>query len=120
MNTLDNLHRTNQGASSFLSLSQQPMEYSSTGTSWIKQNVYGGAPGAWDHVNRAPRPLSIYPVDPFNRVHLGKDVPGQEMLTSVPNSYIPMGIQPVILPGGSAESWVMYQQTHRPKLFGIL
>ena len=79
------------------------MEYTATST-WLQQQNMGGRPGGLD---RMPRPVSVKKVDPFSRAFLGKDVPGQEVLQR--QTYVPLGTQPRILPGGSAESWVLFQ-----------
>lgn len=111
MSTLDNFHVTNDGQRAQLRCLKTPAVYGSPAGHTEQQLDLSGVPGRWDRYNRAPVATPLRPVDPFSRVHLGKDVPGQEW-KSLQNPYlVPLATQATILPGGSAESWVMFQDT---------
>jgi hypothetical protein len=111
MASLDNFHVTNDGQRAQLRNLSTPSVYGSAAAHTTQQLDLSGVPGRWDRYNRAPLAVPLKRVDPFSRLHLGKDVPGQEW-KSLQNPYLaPIHTQPTILPGGSAESWVMYQDT---------
>ena len=107
MSSLDNLHRTNNGSHSYLCLKPQPMEYSATFGQILRSDVHQN--GKLDQIHR---PITNKTQDPFSRALLGRDIPGQEVLQN-DRGYVPLGKQPTILPGGNAESWVLFQNTQR-------
>lgn len=111
MTSLDNFHVTNDGQRAQLrNLASHPVYGSEAGHA-VQQLDLSGIPGRWDRYNRSPLAVPLKRVDPFSRVHLGKDVPGQEW-KSLQNPYLaPLSTQATILPGGNAESWVMFQDT---------
>lgn len=118
MTSLDNFHVQNNGTRSTVRVPLVPMDGSASGYR-VTQLDLGGKPGQWDKRNRAPLPLSGT-VDPFSRVSLGRDVPGQEYKTSYTNPYyLNLDTQATILPGGNAESWVLFQDT-RPSWSKLL
>jgi len=119
MTSLDNFHVNNNGQRAHLRNLLDVPVYGSSYMNTLQQLDLTGAPGRWDKYNRSPVATSLRPVDPFSRVHLGKDVPGQEW-RSLQNPYLAnLSTQPIILPGGNAESWVMFQDT-RPRWSRIL
>ena len=123
MASLDNFHVQNNGVRHHVAVPSAPVYGSSAGHR-VQQMDLGGVPGRWDRWNRAPVATPLRPKDPFSRVHLGRDVPGQEWRTShnpfqTSPYYVNLETQPTILPGGNAESWVLYQDT-RPSLTRLL
>jgi len=111
MASLDNFHVTNEGQRAQVRcLSSAPVS-GSPAANTVHQLDLSGQPGRWDRYNRSPLAIPLKRVDPFSRLDLGKDVPGQEW-KSLQNPYLaPLSTQATVIPGGSAESWVMYQDT---------
>lgn len=108
---MDNFHVTNDGQRAQLRNLASPAVYGSGSAHRTQQLDLTGIPGRWDRYNRSPVAIPLQRVDPFSRVHLGKDVPGQEW-KSLQNPYlVNLSTQATILPGGNAESWVMFQDT---------
>lgn len=111
MASLDNFHRSNEGVQRGVRLPLAPV-YGSHTVNAIQKLDLAGPPQRWDRYN-LPVATSVRPPDPFSRVHLGRDVPGQEIRSMTSPYYVDLDTQPTILPGGNAESWVMYQDTRR-------
>lgn len=116
MASLDNFHRNNTGVRSHLGVRPAPWDGSSYGQV-LQQRDVGGVPGRWDPINRAPvATAAIRRADPFSRLSLGRDVPGQEWRTAgnpfQTNPFVPLGPEHTIKPGGTPESWVLYQNRH--------
>lgn len=113
MVSLDNFHNNNNGVRTPLwNVRPAPWDGSPYGQRLLMQD-HGGPAGRWDPIHRAPvATAAIRHANPFDRVSLGRDVPGMEIVSQhnpfQTNPYVPLGTQASILPGGNAESWVLY------------
>jgi hypothetical protein len=115
MSSLDNFHNSNNGSRPGLAVRPAPWDGSRYGNTLLQRDA-GGPAGRWDPINRAPVATAhVRRADPFDRVSLGRDVPGQEMISAhnpfqTNHGYIETAPGNVMLPGGNGESWVLYQQ----------
>lgn len=118
MSTLDNFALDNAGTRSFSRL-WMPVRGLGLRNALVTTDC-GGAPGRWDIANSMPL-APIQPVDPFSRMQYGLDVPNRmirDFRTCDPlhNPYVPVVPETRLVPGGEADSYILYQTRSQPSV----